>query len=121
MTSLDDGIPVPTEPLLSSLPSLPAVLWPVRAGPVSLGAGGNVQEVAGSAGDATPDWQLFPSVADCHRLHHLARVKVGVRAESAFTPSTSLKAILHRSGQPDGGQHISTIADFFLKALYVFS
>ena len=80
VTSLDDSVPVSTESLLCTLPSLSTVLWPIRAGPVTLGAGANVEEVAGGAGNGTPDKQLFSCAADGDRLQHLARVKVCVGA-----------------------------------------
>ena len=77
VTSLNDSVPMSTESFLCTLSTL---LWPIRAGPVTLGAGANVQEVAGSTGNTAPDRQLFSCAADCHRLQHLARVKVGVEA-----------------------------------------
>ena len=49
MASLDHTISVSTESLLCPLPCLSTVLWPIRAGPISLGAGANVKQVAGGA------------------------------------------------------------------------
>ena len=40
----------------------------MRAGPVTLGAGANVQEVAGSEGNTAPDRQLLSFAADGHIL-----------------------------------------------------
>ena len=59
MASLNHTVPVATEPLLCSLPCFSTVLWPIREGPVSLGAGANVEQVAGGAGHAAPDSQVI--------------------------------------------------------------
>ena len=64
MASLNHTVSVATEPLLCTLPSFTTVLWPVRAGPVTLGAGTNVDEVAGGAGNAALDLQVLSCTTD---------------------------------------------------------
>ena len=54
--SLNHTISVSTEPLLCTLSCF-------RAGPVSLGAGANVEQVAGGAGHAAPDSQVISCTA----------------------------------------------------------
>ena len=68
MASLNHTVSVATEPLLCTLPCFTTVLWPIRAGPVPLGAGANVEQVAGGAGHAAPDRQDFSCTADGHTV-----------------------------------------------------
>ena len=103
ITSLYHTVPVATEPVLCTLPCFTTVLWPIRAGPVTLGAGANVEQVAGGAGHAPPDSQVFSCAADGHRLQYLAKSEVGVGAQSAASSTTPLEPILCRSGQPERG------------------
>ena len=64
MALLDNGVPVAAESLLSSLTSLPTVLWLVRAHSVPLSTGPDVEDVGGCAAHVTPDGQLLPTVAE---------------------------------------------------------
>ena len=89
MSSLNHTVSVATEPLLCTLPCFTTVLWPIRAGPVTIGAGANVEQVAGGAGNATLNLQVFSCNADGHRLQYLAKFEVGIVAKSAATPTTS--------------------------------
>ena len=62
MALLDNGVPVAAESLLSSLTSLPTVLWLVRAHSVPLGTGPDVEDVGGCA-DSVP-LRTSPDVED---------------------------------------------------------
>ena len=94
LASLHHTVPVATESLLSTLPGLTTILWLTGAGPVTLGAGSNVEQITSGAGYAPPDHQLLTCAADCHRLEDLSKPEVGIRAESAPAPTTPLETIL---------------------------
>ena len=94
VASLHHTVPVATESLLSTLTGLTTILWLTGAGPVTLGAGYNEEQITSGAVYAAPDHQLLTCAADCHRLEDLSKPEVGKRAESAPAPTTPLKTIL---------------------------
>ena len=68
MAGLNNSVPVPHKPLLSSFASLPTILRIVRAGPVTLLAGPYVDDVGSGAGDVALDSHVLSCAADLHRL-----------------------------------------------------
>ena len=60
------SLPVPHKPLLSSLSSLSTILRIGRAGPVTLLAGPNIDDVGSRAGDVSLDGHVLPCAADLH-------------------------------------------------------
>ena len=68
MAGLNNSVPVPHKPLLSSLASLPRALRLVWLSSVPLPTSPNVEDVSGGAGDVPLDGHVLPCAADPHSL-----------------------------------------------------
>ena len=99
-----------TETLLSCLTSLTTVLRHVWACSVILRTSQDVHNVAGGAGDGTPNGQVLSCAANLDLLLHLPLVQASEGTQPAARSSTSLESFL-LSAHPSRWK--LGLADFF--------